>query len=202
MNPQKKGHPGLSILIPAAGASDRLGRPKQLVEYRGVTLIQRTVDKAFAIGPGEVIVVTGCQANAVQQAVHQTRVRWVLHPNWSRGMGTSIAAGAARVSPQSNSLMVLFCDQWRVGKEDLERLMETWQSEPERIVCARAEGRNMPPVIFPSRYFSQLQALNGRRGAHSLLADHASRLTPVFLKNAAFDLDTKDDLDDLKSHEL
>jgi molybdenum cofactor cytidylyltransferase len=117
-------------------------------------------------------------------------------------MGTSIAAGAARVSPQSNSLMVLFCDQWRVRKEDLESLLETWQSEPERIVCARAEGRNMPPVIFPSRYFRQLQALNGRRGAHALLTDHASRLTPVSLKNAAFDLDTKDDLDDLKSHEL
>ncbi len=202
MKPQEMGYPGLSILIPAAGASDRLGRPKQLVEYRGVTLIQRTVDKAFAIGPGEVIVVTGCQANAVQQAVQQTGVRWVLHPNWSEGMGTSIAAGAARVSPQSTGLMVLFCDQWRVGKEDLKSLIKIWESEPDRIVCARAEGRNMPPVIFPSRYVKQLQALNGRRGAHALLTDHASRITSVSLKNAAFDLDTMKDLADLKSHEL
>ena len=57
-------YPELSILIPAAGASQRLGQAKQLVRYKTGTLIQNTVDTANSIAPREIIVVTGANARA------------------------------------------------------------------------------------------------------------------------------------------
>jgi CTP:molybdopterin cytidylyltransferase MocA len=193
---------GLSILIPAAGASERLGQSKQLVKYHGTTLIQKSVENAFAIGPAEVIVVTGYQAGPVKRSVRQSGVIWVHNQRWSEGMGTSIATGAARVNSQSSGLMVLLCDQWRIGQHDLSTLAEQWKSSPKSIVCAQVKGRNMPPAIFPSSLFRQLRALEGHRGAQTILAAHAPMLTSIPLENAAFDLDTKADLSLLKSHEL
>ena len=98
--------PQLSILIPAAGGSIRLGRAKQLVRYKGETLIQNAVDTALSIDPLEVIVVTGADGQSVKDAVRQRRVRWVHNENWTDGMGSSIATGAAVINPESSGVMV------------------------------------------------------------------------------------------------
>ena len=191
-------HPELSILIPAAGASKRLGQAKQLVNFNGTSLVQNAVDTALSLDPREIIVVTGANAEAVKDAVVQARVNWIHNPHWSSGMGGSIALGATAISPESTGLMILLCDQWKIQVSDLQLLGETWQSDPERIVCARAEGVNMPPVIFPASYFNQLTELKGSQGARSLLVKYPGLLTAVSIKNAAIDLDTQGHLDKLK----
>ena len=189
--------PQLSVLIPAAGVSKRLGQPKQLLLYRKKTLIQHAVETAHSITPREIIVVTGANTKAVKDAVGQTRVRWIHNSNWSAGMGNSIATGAAIISPQAAGVMILLCDQWRLQTPDLCSIAETWQENPERIVCAQADGQNMPPVIFPANCFNRLQALDGDIGARDILEDHPEMLTSVALQNAVFDLDTPSQLDRL-----
>ncbi len=187
----------LSILIPAAGASERLGQSKQLLQYEGSSLIQNAVNTANSINPREIIVVTGADSKAVSAAAQDSSVRWVHNPHWSAGMGGSIALGAASINPESWGLMIFLCDQWRLQKQDLRDLARTWRSDPKRIVVAEAEGRYMPPVIFPSVCFNQLRALQGHQGARSLLKAHPELLTPVPMQNAAFDLDTQTHLDKL-----
>lgn len=192
-------HPTLSILIPAAGPSERLGQAKQLVEYQGKPLIQNTVNTASSIAPGEILVVTGANANAVKDAVPYPPVRWVHNADWSDGMGVSIAAGAGAISAESTGLMILLCDQWRIQERDLRRLAQTSLSNPGQIVCAQVEGINMPPVIFPSSCFTQLRSLDGSQGARSLIKTNTEILTTVAIKNAAFDLDTKAHLDEMET---
>lgn len=192
-------HPELSILILAAGASERLGQAKQLLKIKGTPLIQIAVNTAFSLSPREIIVVTGANAEIVKDAVLQSPVHWIHNPDWSTGMGGSIAQGASAINPESAGLMILLCDQWRIQVSDLQALANTWQSDPERIVCAKAEGINMPPVIFPASCFNQLRELKGNRGARSLLLSHAELLTAVPVKNATSDLDTQSQLDKLKN---
>lgn len=189
----------LSVLIPAAGASKRLGQAKQLVHYKAVSLIQNAVNIAQSISPGEIIVVTGAHADAVKAAVRQTTVRWAHNPHWSDGMGSSIAAGAAMLNQRACAVMILLCDQWRIQTSDLQLLVKAWQADPGRIVCAQAGGKTMPPVIFPASLFSRLEALTGDDGARGILADHPGTLAPVALENAAWDLDLESHLDHLKS---
>lgn len=195
-------HSQLSILIPAAGASERLGQPKQLVRFKSKALIQNAVNTAHSIAPGEIIVVTGANAPAIKDAVKHGQVRWVHNSNWKAGMGSSIGAGAADISHASCAVMILLCDQWRLETSDLRLMAETWQSNPERIICARANKQNMPPVIFPICFLGELQALEGENGARDILKDKPEMLIPVPLKNAQFDLDTTAGLNRLKSYNL
>ncbi|RLA51717.1 MAG: hypothetical protein DRR42_09565, partial [Gammaproteobacteria bacterium] len=76
-------------------------------------------------------------------------------------------------------------------------LAQTWQSDPSRIVAAEADGHYMPPVIFPSACFEQLQALQGHKGARSLFKAFPERLRAVTIPHASFDLDTQSQLNDL-----
>jgi len=190
-------YPQLSILIPAAGVSRRLGQPKQLLRYRNKTLIQHAVETAHSITPREIIVVTGANAEAVKDTIQTVPVCWIHNPNWSAGMGGSIATGAAGINPESRGVMILLCDQWRLQTTDLQDLAEKWQSDPKRIVCAEADGELMPPVIFPASCFGNLQALHGDSGARNILQDHPELLTTVPSKNAAYDLDTPSQLNQL-----
>ena len=192
-------NPLLSILILAAGASKRLGQAKQLVRYKGGSLIQNAVDTAHSIAPREIIVITGSNAKAVKDAARMSPVRWLHNPDWSTGMGGSIALGAAAISTKSKGLMILLCDQWRIQTQDLSEFAEIWQSDPKRIVCAESEGLLMPPAIFPSSCFKQLRQLEGSQGARSIFHAHPELLRPVFIKNAVFDLDTKNQLAELKN---
>jgi len=195
-------HPQLTVLIPAAGPSSRLGQAKQLVYYKTGTLIQNAVSTAYSISPKEVIVVTGAKAEDVRGSVRQTSVRWAHNPHWKDGMGSSIATGAALIDQGSSAVMIFLCDQWRLQTSDLQLLSDSWLANPERIVCARASDRNMPPVIFPSRFFSNIKELSGDNGAQSILEDHAGTVKPVLLDNAAWDLDLKSQLKQLSLIEL
>jgi molybdenum cofactor cytidylyltransferase len=96
--------------------------------------------------------------------------------------------------------MILLCDQYRVDSNDLQTLVKTWQSDPQRIVAAQTAGRLMPPVILPSSCFDALQQLQGDQGARNVLKNHPELITPVPIKNAAYDLDTPDQLEILKTN--
>jgi molybdenum cofactor cytidylyltransferase len=195
-------YPQLSILIPAAGASKRLGRVKQLVRYKSRTLIENAVNIALSIDPRELIVVTGANSGAVEGAIQSDKVSWVHNSNWPSGMGSSIATGAAVVNRGATGVMILLCDQWRLQTADLQQLAEAWRSNPKCIVCARVEHQNMPPAIFPISLLDRLQSLDGDTGAWQILKDHPELLSPVALNNALFDLDTPSQLVQLKTFDL
>ena len=147
MSQQPLDSPSLSILIPAAGSSERLGQAKQLVQYKGNSLLGNAVNSAHSMAPREIIVVTGAHSEAVRNAVQHPTVRWVHNPHWSAGMGGSIAIGVAAISRESAGLMILLCDQWLINTRDLDLLVKTWSCAPERIVVSEAEGHCMPPVV-------------------------------------------------------
>lgn len=186
--------PELSILIPAAGESRRLGQPKQLLIYKGKPLIQQVVNCALSLSPREVIVVTGANAQGIQEALRKAPVRLAHNSGWSAGMGGSIALGAEAVNQQSDGLMIFLCDQWHIQLQDLNALVKAWQSDPGHIICAQAKAYRGPPVIFPASLFGELRKLKGSNGAQSLLHAHEDILTTVTIENATWDLDTKSQL--------
>lgn len=187
-------NPKLSVLIPAAGASKRLGQSKQLIDCHGRPLLQHVIDVVSSINPLQIIVITGADANAIRDTVQAKNVYWVHNADWADGLGSSIALGAQAVSPESGGLMIMLCDQYRVTAADLQKLVEAWQANPDHIVAAKAVGRCMPPLIFPADLFDAIENLAGKNGAHGLLEQHPARVIAVPMGNAAFDLDTPEQL--------
>lgn len=186
--------PRLAVLLPAAGASRRLGRPKQLLEIGGEALVRRTARRALALQPASLIVTTGSEHAAVCEALSDLPVMTVYNAAWASGLGGSIAAGARAVEAPVDGVLVLLCDQWRVTVEDLAELERRWREDPTRALAARWGKHFGPPVIFPATSLPDLCALSGERGARSLLERDRAACRLVDLENAGFDLDMPGDL--------
>lgn len=185
------------ILILAAGDSSRLGQPKQLVQLGGRPALHRTVSNAVALAGQAVTVVIGAHAQALTQLLKRSSVSWVLNRTWEEGMASSIRTGIAALPIGCEAVLILLGDQVAVTVDDLKRLVSAWNGEGTVIAAAQYEQQVGVPAIFPALCFSELAALRGDQGAKAVLHRHRDRVVRVAMPNAAVDLDTPHDLQNL-----
>lgn len=195
--------PKTGIIILAAGNSSRLGRPKQLLPYRGRTLIGYMIDEAVDAGLGPVVVVTG--AVDLSGVLADRRVELVENPDWISGMGSSIAAGVSAVmgavvsgggpmiGPEVDSVIIAACDQPQVTAELFRRLIATRADRRKGIVACSYAGTTGIPVLFDRRYFPDLLALQGAEGARKVVQRFIPDMAEVKFEAGAIDIDTEED---------
>jgi molybdenum cofactor cytidylyltransferase len=188
---------GIAGVVLAAGASRRLGRPKQLVELNGAPLLAWTLRAILAHCDRGVICVLGAHAADVRPALDGFDVQIVVNTDWREGIGASIRVGVERVPTDAQAILLAVCDQPLVCSADFARLIADWRIEPQAIAAAGyGNGHNVSygvPAIFPAAYRGNLIGLRGDQGAKALIGG-ASRRRIVAMPNAAFDVDDKADL--------
>ncbi|MGC8549536.1 MAG: nucleotidyltransferase family protein [Acidobacteriaceae bacterium] len=189
--------PQLAAIVLAAGASTRLGRPKQLVAFCGKSLLRRAAEAALASGASPVVIVLGDKVDQLRLELAGLPVLSVINPDWQQGMGSSMRCGvdALRVAaPSLNALLCMVCDQPRITEVHLRTLWERYAASG-KVVAVRHGTRPGVPAIFPAKYLPDLAGITGDKGARSLLGRLSGEEIELFdLPEAAFDLDTPADL--------
>lgn len=180
------------IIILAAGESSRLGRPKQLVPWNGKSLLRHAVETAIASGLGPVAVVLGAVDQPCRECLKGLEITITHNPDWSDGMGGSIASGMRALAPLPlEGVIVMLCDQPLVTHHLLRALAEKSAGHP--IVTAHYQGHPGPPAWFSNTYFGRLGSLEGKSGAKALIRGEPHRLQ-ISAPEAAFDIDLPEDL--------
>jgi molybdenum cofactor cytidylyltransferase len=184
----------LGAILLAAGGSSRLGHSKQLIEIAGKPLVRRQARLLLALEPACVVVVTGAVAREVGGLLQGLDVTLVHNAAWRRGIGSSLACGIRAMPETVRGALLLLTDQYRIGPDDLRRLVEAWAADPRGAVSASWDTLRGPPVVFPRALFGRLSRLQADTGARALLRTFRGRQMAVPMPNAAFDLDTPTDL--------
>ena len=185
-------HPqAVPSVILAAGASTRLGRPKQLAVWAGESLLRRIVRTALA-GGGPVLVVTGCQAEAMAAHLADLPVTVVVNAAWEEGMASSLRCGIAALPPGATGALLLNCDQPLVTPELLARLQASHRQDPRAIVACDYGDARGTPTLLPAWTFPQLSALRGDQGARGLLREPGVVWVPF--PGGGLDVDRPEDL--------
>ncbi len=190
---------GLHAIVLAAGASSRFGSVKQLARIDGQPLLNTLVNRTCEV-VDEVLVVLGAHAAELAPMLSHLRASVVINRGWEEGVASSIRAGIARLPASCTGALLVLADQARVTAQDLRHLGAAWQHQPDSIVAARFGAITGAPAIFPRCVFSDLNELRGDVGARRVIERHVSRLTAVPMPNAAFDVDTPEDLAALSQH--
>ena len=143
------------IIILAAGASRRYGQPKQLLPFRGRSLLRNAIETALDTPCGPVVVVTGANAERVESEIIDLPVLIARNGNWDQGIGTSIRCGIQGIfrAEQKEVLttsgaIVMFCDQPFVTAAFLNRLVKASELRGCEIVAAQYDGIAAASVFF------------------------------------------------------
>jgi molybdenum cofactor cytidylyltransferase len=192
----------VSAIVLAAGASRRLGQPKQLLVHGTETLLERAIRLAGEAGAAPVLAVLGANFEIISAAVAFRPATPVFNQHWREGIATSIHAGLDALdeaAPHAASVLMLACDQPRLTADHLRALMESFaaQAEPSIVASAYA-GLLGIPAVFPRVAFPHLRALRGDKGARALLADPPCALMAVPFLGGEVDIDEPADLEQLK----
>src|SRR5262245_56757646 len=183
---------GLIIAILAAGASRRLGQPKQFVSIDGEPLIRRQCRIAMASRIGAITVICGHETDACIAAISDLPLSIHRNAAWREGIACSIRrATQAAIEQNAAGLLILHGDQYRVSAEDLRALHAAWIASGSTKACrSRCEDYVGPPVVLPAPLFGELAQLREDQGARSVLSKlDANGLIDVAMPNAAYDLD-------------
>ncbi len=187
----------VGAVILAAGASRRLGRAKQLVEFGGEMLLARAVRLVREAGLVETVVVLGAGGEEIMAAVDLSGVRVVRNENWESGIAGSIHAGLRGLDADVDGVLILTCDQPRLSVLHLLALVGAFDmTDGAGIAASEYAGAAGVPAVFPRGMFGELYGLTGDKGAKALLSGDG--VVRVGFPGGELDVDTPEDMDGLE----
>ena len=188
------------IVILAAGESTRMGEPKQLLAYRGTTLLQHTIETARTLA-APIVVVLGAHAAQIREQLGESGVLIGENPAWRDGMGGSLRAGLSALldaHPDTDTAIFLLCDQPFLSTEILNELIATHARTGSLIVASKYNDTLAAPALFARELFPELLALHSTGGAQQIIRKHRDHAVGISFPGGAIDLDTRADYQSLR----
>jgi molybdenum cofactor cytidylyltransferase len=190
----------VAAIILAAGRSTRMGGPnKLLAELGGKALVRIVTEQALASKAKDVIVVTGHQAEQVEQALQGLKVKFVRNPDFASGLASSVKTGIAAAPENADGAVVCLGDMPLIDARLIDRLIETFAPDRGNLIAVPvSDGRRGNPVLWSRRFFNELMTLDGDIGARHLIAKHGEAVAevPVEGHGAFLDIDTPQALEE------
>ncbi len=171
--------PRVSVILLAAGKSERMGQNKLLMPFDGGTVIGHTLDNLVASRAGEIVVVLGAKAQEMGAAIGKRPVNLVLNPNYARGMSTSLITGLQMISKQAKFALVALGDQPFVSPNTYDKLIEAALATDKGIVVPVYQKRRGNPILIHAGYFPEIMRFTGDVGGRELLASYPEDVLEV-----------------------
>jgi molybdenum cofactor cytidylyltransferase len=184
-------HHGVAALVLAAGGSRRLGEPKQLLAYRGATLLDATLTTARGADFEQVVVALGGAADEVQARVDLSDLDVVVNPDFGDGCATSIRSGLDHVHPAMHGLVLLLGDQPGVSVDAIRSLADAARGHAVGV-CSYDDTLGHP-LWFDRSMFDTLRGLHGDKAVWKLVDAGDDVVRVPVPGDVPLDVDTWDD---------
>ncbi len=190
----------IGAVILAAGESSRFGRPKQLIQFRGKSLVRRIADAVGEAGCEPIAVVAGSEAEKVRAELRGARVKIFDNQNWRAGIGGSIRLGVQGlidIQAKPEAIALLVCDQPFVDARTIARLITLREKTKRAIVASSYANTLGVPALFDRSCFQELLALDNATGAKMVILSNRERVAEFPFPEGKIDIDTLDDYEKL-----
>lgn len=183
-----------AAVLLAAGVSERLGQPKQLLCRAGETLLHRMARLAASTTPATLVIALPAHAHAMVEALRDFPDVKIIHPEPGKAMGASLQAAAASVKAFPR-VLVLGCDQPALKSAHLHALLDGATNSESGCAATVLSGTVGVPAVVPGSWFEELEPTAGNAGFRERLrALPRLHLALIHATGLALDIDTLDDL--------
>lgn len=189
----------IGTIILAAGDSSRMGgEPKQLLIYKGQSLLRRITEIALALQRGPVVVVLGANRAQIVPELAGLPITLVDNPSWSTGQASSLKTGLAALyltDKDIEAVFVLHADQPMVSLGLLLHMLDIRKDTGKGIAACRYDTQLSVPALFDRSYITELLKLDGDKSVKWVIVRHRNDCSEVPFEAGAIDLDSKRDVD-------
>ena len=189
----------IAIILLAAGASVRLGKPKQLLQFQGESLLRRSAKIALAVST-QVVVTLGANVEIIRREIEDLPVEIAENKDWKNGMSSSIKCGLEKLLSNAvdlQAIIVMVCDQPFADEKLLLKIIAEYKKTNYLIVACQYEDTLGVPALFRKNLFSELLALDSKIGAKQLIKKYQTHTASISFPRGAFDIDTQADYENL-----
>lgn len=195
MQAQESKPANIAVIILAAGRSARLGSPKQLLSYRGKTLLQHSIDTALESQASPVMVVLGSTKELIEKELNKSLIIIEENTSWESGMASSVSCGINKlnsIAPDSEAVILMVCDQPYVSANLLNELIDKHLESGQSIIASSYENTLGTPALFHKSLFNELSNLEGETGAKTLIKKYSEQTGSVSFDQGSIDIDTRE----------
>lgn len=186
-------HEPVAGIILAAGGSERMGRPKQLLPWHGEPLICHATRTALSAGLDQVVVVVGAFGEEVKEALVDQDVDIRDNPDWKLGQSTSVRAGLSALPPGTGAVLFLLADQPNIPAMLIQALIEKHAETLAPIVAPLIDNQRGNPVLFDRQTFKDLFSVRGDSGGRQLFSQYPVTWVEWHDGAVLLDIDTDED---------
>jgi CTP:molybdopterin cytidylyltransferase MocA len=194
----------IATVILAAGASTRLGRPKQVEPVAGIPMLLRAL-RVAASQSGPVYVVTGAHRDLVMALLDSLpidlaallggRLHVIHNPRWAHGQATSLHASVRGLPPTVEAAIWLPVDQPFLDGGLLARLAGAWRAGADLAAPLAGGTLRGAPALFDRSRWPDLLAVTGDRGGRAVLQRNMAAVAAIPVAAAMLrDIDSPHDL--------
>ncbi|HKI06003.1 MAG TPA: nucleotidyltransferase family protein [Thermoanaerobaculia bacterium] len=188
-------------ILPAAGASRRMGRPKLLLPVGGRPMVTAVVEALRGGGVREVVVVTAPSDEALQAWAREAGVTLAVNPDPERGMlstireGIAALGGAAELARRGEILLVSPADLPNLRAETVAGLLRRMTETGAPLAVPTFHGKRGHPLAIAPRLIPEIDSLDPSVGLRQLRDRHEAELLEVEGEDEGViqDVDTPED---------
>ena len=170
-------------LLLAAGASTRMGQPKQLLRLEGETLLARMLGEVLGSDLDLVVLVLGYQAQEIKRSLgshlKHPKLRIIENRSYLDGISTSIVTGLSELENIFDHVMIILADMPLINSSLINLLLHQYLASPLQLGAVKLIGRRSHPVIVGRQFYDELRQLKGDVGARDLFLKYADRVCLV-----------------------
>jgi molybdenum cofactor cytidylyltransferase len=182
----------ISAILLAAGESNRMGQPKQLMPFDQSTIVEGAIDNLLNSAVSEIIVVLGYRYEEILKTIAGKPVKIAINPDYRQGISASIIAGLKQVDKRARAVLIALGDQPFVDSQTISSLVEAFITDNRGIIIPVYQGRRGNPVIFAIKYKGELLNLKGDIGGREIIKRHPDDVLEVAVncEGVLIDIDT------------
>lgn len=182
-----------AVLILAAGASKRIGKPKQLLPYKESNLLLEKIKQFESVEKVQVFVVLGAYFKEIMPMLRELPVKVVMNENWQEGMGSSLSKGIELIKKKElfDRVLITLSDLPLMESSHYEDMIALSKNAGKRIIQTTYEqGTAGVPAIFDKSLFRRLSRLTDENSAKILIETYKKEVLELRSKTPFFDVDT------------
>lgn len=185
-------------IIMASGFSRRMKRDKLLLKLGDMTVIERVIKSCVRSNLDDIIVIY--RRNEIRDIAIRNNLKTVFNEFADKGQSESIKRGVNSISKDTEGIMFIVGDQPHLDSKTINRLLDEFERDKEKIIIPIYNKSKGNPTIFPISLKKEFFSLKGDVGGKEIINNNLEQVNYIEIKNykAGRDMDTVEEYEKLK----